>query len=197
MILAELTGIVALIEQKLRDRRRARPQPGRAAGQLRRNHSCAQRMHAGEEGVAPGGAALLGIICHEERAVIADAIDIRRLADHQTAMINTRLHDADVVAHDEDDVGLAGGRLCRCRKIYCGKLDCRQRGRNQQPTYSFTYLHDFSSLYYTTRATRRQQNVVGARTGPVRISLLYRCADLRELPCARYAASAESTIKPF
>src|SRR6267142_1693230 len=111
MVLAELAGVVALVEQKLCYRRGARPQPGRAAGQLRRNHSRAQRMHAGEEGVAPGGAALLGIISHEERAIVSDAVDVRRLANHQATMVDARLHNADVVAHDEDDVGLAGRRL--------------------------------------------------------------------------------------
>ena len=65
--------------------------------------------HAGEEGVAPGRAALLGVVVHELRAFIADAIDVGRLADHQAAMVDARLHPADVVAHDEEDVGL----LCR------------------------------------------------------------------------------------
>ena len=60
VVLAELAGVVAEIEQELGERRRAGPQIGRAAGQLRRDHAGAQRMHAGEEGIAPGGAALLG-----------------------------------------------------------------------------------------------------------------------------------------
>ena len=63
-------------------------------------------MHAGEEGVAPGGAALLGIIRHEHRTLISDAIDVRRFPDHQTPMIDARLHPADVVTHDEENVGL-------------------------------------------------------------------------------------------
>ena len=106
MVLAELAGVVAEIEQELGDRRRAGTQIGRAAGQLRRDHAGAQRMHAGEEGVAAGGAALLGIVVREDRAFLADAIDVGRLPDHQAAVIDARLHDADVVAHDEEDVGL-------------------------------------------------------------------------------------------
>ena len=58
VVLAELAGVVAEIEQELGERRGAGPQVGRAAGQLRRDHAGAQRIHAGEEGVAPGGAAL-------------------------------------------------------------------------------------------------------------------------------------------
>ena len=80
MVLAELAGVVAEIEQEFRDRRRAGPQIGRAAGQLRRDHAGAQRMHAGEEGIAARRAALLGVIMREQRAFIADAIDVRRLA---------------------------------------------------------------------------------------------------------------------
>ena len=64
------------------------------------------RIHAGEEGVAAGSAALLGVIVHELGAFIADAIDVGRLADHQPLMVDARLHPADVVAHDEEDVGL-------------------------------------------------------------------------------------------
>ena len=106
VVLAELAGVVAEIAQELGERRRAGPQIGRAAGQLRRDHAGAQRMHAGEEGIAPGRAALLGIVGHEDRAFIADAVDVGRFPDHQAAMVDARLHPADVVAHDEEDVGL-------------------------------------------------------------------------------------------
>ena len=49
------------------------------------------------------------------RALVADAVDVGRLADHQAAMIDARLHPADVVAHDEQDVGLLL-RQCRLRR---------------------------------------------------------------------------------
>jgi hypothetical protein len=32
-------------------------------------------MHAREEGVAPGGAALLGVIVHEDRTFVPNAVD--------------------------------------------------------------------------------------------------------------------------
>ena len=99
--------------QELGERRRAGPQIGRAAGQLRRDHARAQRIHAGEEGVAPGGAALHGDVVHEDRALVPDAVDVGRFADHQAAMVDARLHPADVVAHDEQDVGLLIGRCLR------------------------------------------------------------------------------------
>jgi hypothetical protein len=37
---------------------------------------------------------------------LAYAVDVGRLADHQAAVVDPRLHPADVVAHDEEDVGL-------------------------------------------------------------------------------------------
>ena len=71
VVLAELAGGVAEIEQELGERRRAGPQVGRAARQLRRDHAGAQRIHAGEEGIAPGRAALHGDVVHEDRAFLA------------------------------------------------------------------------------------------------------------------------------
>src|SRR5215467_12159829 len=67
--------------------------------------ACAHRIHAGKEGIAARGTALHGDIVHEYGAFVSDAVDVRRLADHQAAMIDARLHPADVIAHDEKDVG--------------------------------------------------------------------------------------------
>ena len=69
MVLAELAGVVAKVEQELGERRGAGLQVGRAARQLRRDHAGAQRMHAGEEGVAAGRAALLGVVVGKLRAL--------------------------------------------------------------------------------------------------------------------------------
>ena len=119
MVLAELAGVVAEIEQELGERRRAGPQIGRAAGQLRRDHAGAQRIHAGEEGIAARRAALLGVIVHELRTFVADAIDVGRFPDHQAAMVDARLHPADVVAHDEEDVRLAAA-VCAAAGVLAG-----------------------------------------------------------------------------
>ena len=70
MVLAEFSGGVAEIVQELGERRGAGLQEGGAAGQLRRDHAGAQRIHAGEEGVAPGGAALHGEVVHEDGALV-------------------------------------------------------------------------------------------------------------------------------
>ena len=44
---------------------------------------------------------------------LGDAVDVGRFADHQPAVIATRLHPADVVAHDEQDVGFLTVRRLR------------------------------------------------------------------------------------
>ena len=106
MVLAKLAGSVAEIEKEFGDSRGSGPQVGGAARKLRRDQTGTQRIHAGEEGVAPGGAALHGEIVHELGALMADAVDVGRFPDHQALMVDARLHPADVVAHDEQDVGL-------------------------------------------------------------------------------------------
>ena len=98
--------------------------------------------HAGEEGIAAGRAALLGVVVHEHRAFVADAIDVGRLADHQAAMVDARLHPADVVAHDEEDVWLLAG-VCAAAGVLAGpdsdiSIDAlKQRGAGAlKPTHT-------------------------------------------------------------
>ncbi len=59
-----------------------------------------------KKAVAPGRAALLGVVVGELRAFLADLVDVGRLADHQALVVDARLHPADIIAHDEEDVGL-------------------------------------------------------------------------------------------
>jgi hypothetical protein len=54
---------------------------------------------------------LLGVIGHELRALAPDTVDVGRLADHESLMVDGGLHPADVVAHDEQDIRLPGRRL--------------------------------------------------------------------------------------
>ena len=65
VVFTELTRIVTEVQQKPGQRRSSRFQVGRAARQLRGDHARAQRIHAGEECIASGRAALHGDIVHE------------------------------------------------------------------------------------------------------------------------------------
>src|SRR5262249_61030050 len=94
VVLTELGGGVTEIDQELGERGSAWPQIGRTAGQLGRDHTSAQRIHAGKKGIASGGATLHGHIVHEDRALISDAVDVGCFTDHQAAMVNARLHPA-------------------------------------------------------------------------------------------------------
>ena len=89
VVLAEFAGVVAKIKQKFGDRRRAGQQGTGRAGQLRHDHARAQRIHAGGERGAPGGAALLRVGGHEYRAFLRDAVDVGRLPDHQPAVVGS------------------------------------------------------------------------------------------------------------
>ena len=63
VVLAELAGRVALVEQELRDARRSRAQIRNRAGQFRQEQARAIRMHAGNERTAPRRATRLGVVC--------------------------------------------------------------------------------------------------------------------------------------
>src|SRR6478672_5798836 len=104
MVLAKLAGRVTKVVQELGESGRPGSQVGRAARELRGNHARAQRIHAREEGVASGGATLLSVIGHEFRAFFRNPVDVWRIPDHQALMIATRLHYADIIAHDEQDI---------------------------------------------------------------------------------------------
>ncbi len=104
MILAKFAGGIAEIQQELGERRRARAQIRNGARQLRQDHTRAIGMHSGKEGAAPGRAARLGVVVHEHAAFLCEPVNVRCFPDHQAAMIAARLHPADIIAHDEQDV---------------------------------------------------------------------------------------------
>ena len=138
MVLAKLAGGVAEVVEELGECRRAGPQIGWAPGNFRQNHADAHRLHAGDEGSAPRRAALLGVVGHELGALMADAVDVGRLTDHQALMVDARLHPADVIAHDEQDVRL----LLRLRGREHGAQ--RHGGNREHAEQGFTSrLHDF------------------------------------------------------
>src|SRR4051812_20894882 len=116
VIFTELASIVSQIQQELSKRRGAWPQVRGAAWQLRRNHASPKRRHTYEERVAPRSATRLRNVVHENSAIVSDAVDVRCFTHHQAAMIDAGLHPANVVTHDEKDVGFTSLPLRNCRR---------------------------------------------------------------------------------
>ena len=59
----------------------------------------------------PGGAGLLAVVVGEDRAFAGDAVDVGRAVAHHAAIVGADVPVADVVAHDDQDVGLCRRRL--------------------------------------------------------------------------------------
>ena len=86
----------------------------------------------------------IGDVVHEHRALVADAVDVGRLPDHQAAVVDARLHPADVVAHDEQDVGLLlAGR--HPGQQWHGRQN-GHNGTHSEHCYDCSRLHTLSPL---------------------------------------------------
>ena len=110
MVLAELAGGVAHRLERGGDRHRLRRQADGRAGLADGGHPGADRQLAGDEVGAARRAARLGIVVGEQHAFGGDLVEVRRPARHHAAVVGADVPDADVVAHDDDDVRL----LLRC-----------------------------------------------------------------------------------
>ena len=106
VVLAELAGGVA---HRLQARWRwwaLRGQADIGAGLADGGHSGADRQLAGDEVGAAGGAARLGVVVGEAHAFRGEPVEVRRLARHDTLVVGADVEPADIVAHDDKDVGL-------------------------------------------------------------------------------------------
>jgi hypothetical protein len=95
------------------------------AGQADLRQARADRRLAGDEGGAAGGAALLAVPVGEDRAFLADAVDVGRLVAHHAHVVGADVELADVVAPDDQDVRLLG----RLRPGRCGHHAGQQQQR--------------------------------------------------------------------
>ena len=68
---------------------------------------------------------------------LPDAVDVGRFPDHQAAVVDARLHPADVVAHDEEDVGLG----CVARMPAGSPSSWRQQCQQTEPDDSGRHAH--------------------------------------------------------
>ena len=80
----------------------------RRAGLADGGHAGADRQLAGDEVGATRRAARLGVVVGEQHAFGGELVEVRRPAGHHAAVVGADVPDADVVAHDDDDVRLLG-----------------------------------------------------------------------------------------
>src|SRR5262245_23624077 len=107
VVLAELTRRVAQRLEQLRDRRILLLQAERGARQADLGQACAQARLAGDEGGAPGGAALFAVRVCEHHALARHAVDVRRPVSHDAERVGADVGLTDVVAPNHNDVRLA------------------------------------------------------------------------------------------
>jgi hypothetical protein len=130
MILAELPGGVTECLHDIGHARVKRAKAELRAGQADFGQAGADRRLSGDERSASGGAALLAVPVGEHRALAADAVDVGRAVAHDAHVVGADVVPADVVAHDEQDVRLATGRLGLCR-FHDGQRRQRRRSRER------------------------------------------------------------------
>src|SRR5215467_5005787 len=90
------------------------PEPELRAGEADLGQSRADRRLPGDKGGAAGGATLLAVPVGENRSFPADPVDVWRAVSHHAHVVGADVEPADVVTHDEQNVGLsAAGRWLR------------------------------------------------------------------------------------
>src|SRR5207245_11418578 len=60
-------------------------------------------------------AARLRVVIGKQHSFLGDLVEVRGSPGHHAAVVGADIPDADVIAHDEDDVRFAGVRRLRCR----------------------------------------------------------------------------------
>ena len=104
MVLAELAGGVAQRLQQLGDGRVFLLQADGGAGHADLGETGADRVLAGDEAGAAGGAALLRVVVGEEAAFVRHAVDVGGSVPHHAVAELADVPDADVVAPEDEDI---------------------------------------------------------------------------------------------
>ena len=106
VVLAELAGRIAEILHELPNRGILEAQTERRAWRADLGEAGSDWRLASNKGGASGSATLLPIEIGKHRAFLGDAIDVRRLVTHDAVVVATGIEPANVVGHDEENVGL-------------------------------------------------------------------------------------------
>src|SRR5262249_31765527 len=110
MILAELAAHVAERLENVGDRRIFRLQTEVGAGQADLGQAGADRRLPGDERGPPCCTTLLSVPVGEVAALFGDAVDVRGAIPHDAVVVEADVEPTDVVAPDDQDVGLVGLR---------------------------------------------------------------------------------------
>jgi len=126
MVLAELAGRVAERLEQFSNGRIERRDAFRRGGQTDLGEAGADGRLAGDEGRATGRAALLRIPVREQRAVVRNAVNVRRPVAHFAQVVGADVIDANVVAPEDEDVRLLVRRLDGGRDAIKRRARCQQ-----------------------------------------------------------------------
>jgi hypothetical protein len=131
MVLAELSCGVAHGLQH-------RGNSGRSSGQADGRASLANRGHAGayrkftrDEVRSASRATCLGIVVGEEHAFGRELVEIGCPASHHAAIVGSDIPDADVIGHNDDDVGFLAGSLSHRDLASRCVYNCANRRRGE------------------------------------------------------------------
>ena len=146
VVLAELAGGVAEVLHHAADRGIELAHAHRRAGEAHLGEAGADAMLAGQERGATCRARLLAVVVQELDALAADAVDVGRLVAHQAVRIGADVRNADIVAEDDEDVGLASRwgcllRLCRRWKSRSGQSRRHHQGTAAQQQIAALQRH--------------------------------------------------------
>lgn len=121
VVLTELPGGVAQFFQGGRDGGRLGRHADLRAGLANRRQSGADRQFTGDEVGSAGRATRLRIVVRKDGTLTSEFVDVGGPSRHQATVIRADIPHADVIAHDEKNVGLRLGE---------GKAwgDCHQEG---------------------------------------------------------------------
>src|SRR5262249_7605688 len=116
MVLADLRRGVTMRLEQLGDGRIAVLQSLLRARHADLEQAGSEWMLSRDEGRPPGGTRLLPIVVGEERSFPCDAVNIRRSSTHHASVIGTDVPDANVIGHDDEDIGFFLFLFCNAIK---------------------------------------------------------------------------------
>ena len=111
VIFAELAGGIALRFERGGNGAGFRRYADFGTGLADRGHARANRKFAHDEVRATRRATRLGVIVGEQHSLLGQLVEVRRPPGHHAAMVGANVPHPDVIAHDEEDVGLLVLRL--------------------------------------------------------------------------------------